>query len=118
MMQHRAQNPGSIHVRFAALQQKAEEAVAVGNLVLYANILRRMRLYASVVMDDDQKREYDAMPGLSEDSRSTDQVYEDLCLKEEFLLSIVKDYDVFIKGRHQKGDASSLDDMEEEAIPA
>lgn len=113
MMTRSAHNPGSIHVRLGALQAKMEEAVAAGNLVLYANLLRRMKVYASVYMGANETATYDEMPGLSEDERTADQVYDHLCAKEEYLLAIFQDHDVFTKGQHEKGDASSLDDEEE-----
>jgi len=118
MMQRSAHNPGSIHVRLGALQSKMEEAVASGNLVIYANLLRRMKVYCSVYMTPQQLDLYDAMPGLSEDHRTCDRVYDDLCAKEEYLLAIFQDHDVFTKGQHMKGDASSLDDEEEALVTA
>jgi len=113
-MMHRQINPGSIHIRIAALDAKMEDAVAAGNLVLYANLLKRKRLYASVYMTDTQKKAYDELPGLTVNDNRTDwQVYDDLLAREEFLLDILKDHDVFAKGKHNKGDASSLDDDED-----
>lgn len=109
----RGMNPGSVHVRIGSVQMQMERAIEVGNLVLYANLLRRMRIYASVYMDSEQKRVFDSMAGLSEDDRTDSQVYEDLCLKEEYLLDILRDNDVFAKSQYEKGDASALDEEEE-----
>lgn len=117
-------NPGSIHVRVGLLQAKMEEAIAASepnSLTRYANLLRRLRVYASVYMTEAEFEAYDKMPGLAYgDHRSPGQVYEDLCLREEYLLAVLKDHDVFSKGEHETGDASELDDLEEaeEEVPA
>lgn len=118
-MQRGRYNPGSIHVRVGAIQEAMEKACLVGNMVVYGNLLRRFRIYASVYMDDDAKKAYDAMPGLSEDKRTPSQVFEDMALKEEFLLALISEKgDVFTKARHEKGDASALDDEAEEQVEA
>lgn len=115
MMRH-GMNPGTIHMRFARVQELIENAVAAGNLVVHANMLGRLRVYSSVYMSEAQMEEYDAMPGLDEDHRTAWQVCDDLNAKEEYLLNIVKDYGVFVKGDHAKGDASGLDDEEAELV--
>lgn len=118
MMRGRGMNPGSIHMRIARIQEKMEDAAERGDLIAQSNLLRRLCIYASVHMTPDHFETYNAMPGLSEDTRTASEVYDDLCKKEEFLLEILKDHDVFTKGKHQQGDASGLDDEEEESVAA
>lgn len=113
-------NPGSIHVRVGRVLSLIEDAEAVGNIVVKANLLETLRDYSDNFMTPGEREEYDEMPGLKKDSREAYQVNADLNNRRRFLLGILVDRaDVFAKGRHEQGDASALDDdLEAEEVPA
>lgn len=114
-MMRKTMNPGSIHVRVSTVQGMMDEATRLGQVIVVANLLRRIRTYASVFMTTEEKQVYETMPGLSEDNRAEWQVMEDLASKEEYLLAILRERaDYLLKGQHEKGDASGLDDVEED----
>lgn len=102
-------NPSSVHVRVAALQEKMEDAIDTGNLVRYANLLRRLLIYTSIYMTQEEVDAWKAMPGLSQDSREAEEVYEHLCQKEEALMEILRDNNVGEKAEYEAGDSTSLD---------
>lgn len=117
-MMQRAANPGTIHVRIANVQRLLEEATARGDLVTTANLLEKYATYTSVYPEFDEEA-WEAMPGYStNDERTESEVFRDLNKRERYLLSILKEHGVFIKANHEIGDASSLDDPEEDLVQA
>lgn len=97
----------------AAIQERIEDAVDTGSVVRYANLLRRLLIYTSVYMTSEQVMEWKSMPGLARDSRHAEEVYEALCQREEYLLAILRDNNVFEKAEYEAGDSSSLDNPPE-----
>jgi hypothetical protein len=111
-------NPGNINVRLGVLLGRREVAVEAGDLEALANIDGGIEDYLSVFMSAKEWQAFQTMPGYVEgDARNRTQVNEDMRARHRFMLKVARDNNVFARGEAEIGDASSLDDIIEEARP-
>ena len=105
-------NPGNLHVRLGAVMALREAAIFRGDMATASNMQDTIADYCSVYMDQKEWKVYEKMPGFAYgDARSHAEVFRDLSARLRFILSCVKEHNVFSRSEVELGDASSLDEV-------